>query len=88
MNTHRVATGYYINLYTDMRFLNYDVYINLNEPNDEPTPDEVDIIEKELRPILDDDDMDISEKRDAAEKKLNSLDLNCLMYGAEIVFNY
>lgn len=86
--TARLKTGQYINIYTDRRSHNYDVFVILNEVNDAPTDTEVDIIESEIRPILENDAIDTSEKRNMLEKALDDLELNCLEYGYELVFNY
>ena len=86
--TARLKTGQYINIYTDRSSRNYDVLIILNEANDAPTDTEVDIIESEIRPILENDMIDTSEKRAMSEKALDDLELNCLEYGCELVFNY
>lgn len=61
-----VACGYYINVFDDDR----DVFVILNEPNDAPTPEEVDVIEK----IVDGD-----------MKDLANTDLNCLRYGYQVI---
>lgn len=61
-----VATGFYINVYDDKK----DIFVILNEPNDEPTPEEVTKIEEVVR-------KDINE--------LENLDLNCLKFGYQII---
>ena len=77
--------GYYLNIFAPR---SYDVYIIFGEANDEPTPYEVAEIEAAIIPILNDDTLDISEKRAAGETKLDDINLNCMEFGYEIVFNY
>lgn len=61
-----VACGNYINVFDDYK----DIYVVLNEPNDSPTPEEVDEIER----IVDSD-----------YKDLEKAELNCLRYGYHVV---
>ena len=77
-----VAVGNYINVFSDDRNNDYDVFIILNEPNDQPTPEEVDIIEREVKAIYDSFSPD---KRREAQEVLDELDLNCLDYGCQVI---
>jgi len=77
-----IAIGNYINVFSDDRNNDYDVFVILNEPNDQPTPEEVDIIGREVKAIYDSFSPD---KRREAQEVLDELDLNCLDYGCQVV---
>ena len=81
-----ITTGHYINvfkpngvdLFGNEHYL-YDLYVVLNEPNDEPTQEEVTKIEEAI------DKMDPSTVRTNAAKVIELLDLNCTKYGFEVI---
>lgn len=80
-----VTTGYYINafkpngvdLFGNEHYL-YDLYVVLNEPNDEPTPEEVTKIEEAIS--------EINPMAFAADVKgaIEALNLNCTRFGFRI----
>ncbi len=77
-----IAVGNYINVYSDDRNNDYDVFVILNESNDQPTPEEVGIIEREVKAIYDSFSPD---KRRETQEALDELDLNCLDYGCQVI---
>lgn len=80
MGKRMLTTGTYINLWTI--YNDYDVFITLNEANCNPTPEEIDEIEKNIRPIF---ESNIKEKQKAAQDVLDEMELNCLVFGGEII---
>lgn len=80
-----VTTGYYINvfkpngvdLFGNEHYL-YDLYVVLNEPNDEPIPEEVTKIEEAISKI--------NPMAFAADVKgaIEALNLNCTRFGFRI----
>ena len=80
-----VTTGYYINvfkpngvdLFGNEHYL-YDLYVVLNEPNDEPTPEEVTKIEEAIGGI---DPMTFTAD---IKGRIEALNLNCTRFGFRI----
>ena len=77
-----VTTGYYINVFKPAYVDKYgteiclpDVYVVLNEPNDEPTPEEVTKIEEAINKI---NPLAISAD---GKKAIEDLNLNCTKFG-------
>ncbi len=81
-----ITAGYYINvfkpngvdLFGNEHYL-YDLYVLLNEPNDEPTPEEVTAIGKAI------DGIHHSLVKDQAYETIEKLNLNCTKFGFRIV---
>ena len=76
----RFASGFYINIYDE---LGKDVFILLNEPNDEPTIDENDaiqhIVERELK-----NGCSVERLQEAIEDS----GLNCVAWGVQVFMSY
>ena len=77
-----VTTGYYINVLNPVYVDKYgkeiclpDVYVVLNEPNDEPTPEEVTKIEEAISKIN-----PLAMSADG-KKAIEDLNLNCTRFG-------
>ena len=77
-----MTTGNYINVFND----DLDVFVILNEANDMPTTEEVDLIASTVKELLDknEDDMEVY------YKEINKLGLNCTSFGIQVivVMNY
>lgn len=76
------TTGYYINVFNPVYVDKYgteiclpDVYVVLNEPNDEPTPEEVTKIEEAIIKIN-----PLAMSADG-KKAIEDLNLNCTKFG-------
>lgn len=80
-----LTSGNYINLW-DLDG-NYDVFIIFNEANDDPTSDEIEVIEDAIRPICEDNSNSIDDKKEKIEEIMDYLDLNCLGYGCQVIIN-
>ena len=80
-----VTTGYYINAFNPVYVDKYgkeiclpDVYVVLNEPNDEPAPEEVTKIEEAISKI---NPLAISAD---GKKAIEDLNLNCTRFGFKL----
>lgn len=75
------ATGTYINEFDDW----YDVYVILNEPNDDPTRTEVDRISEVVKYHVAKEYTSVENLKRALELYLSQIGLNCLDFGFQII---
>lgn len=78
-----LTAGYYINLWNIDG--EYDVFIILNEANDEPTVNEISMIEDAIRPVCEDNS--VENKKEKMQEILDDLGLNCLDFGCQVIIN-
>lgn len=79
-----VATGNYVNVYDD----SYDVFVILNEPNDPPGVDDVDVIEKVVNKVFLEHPEDYKSKgmiSSRISEALDKLNFECMKYGYQIL---
>lgn len=75
------ATGNYINEFDEW----YDVYVILNEANDDPTPAEVDSISEVIKYHASQDYDSNAALENAIMIHLEGMDINCFDYGFHVV---
>ena len=78
------ATGAYINEFDDW----YDVYVILNEPNDDPNPNEVDRISEVIKYHAAQVYASAEDLKKALELYLEPIGLNCLDFGFRVVVTH
>ncbi|MEE1256001.1 MAG: hypothetical protein UHN47_05765 [Lachnospiraceae bacterium] len=79
------ASGHYINLYG-----NGDVFIILNEANDEPTAEEYCSIEQEISSVMQTNEfLSQQDLKDRVDEKLTYLEeqMECLQFGYQLIVN-
>ena len=86
MKNPNVAYGRYINIFFACDDFSYDVFVIINEPNDEPDVDEVETIKEVVHGIaLSKKTMSAKAFKEAIVKALNELDINTLKYGCQVL---
>ena len=86
MKNPNVAYGRYINIFFACDDFSYDVFIIINEPNDEPDVKEVETIKSVVHSIaLSKKVMSSNAFKKAIEKALNELDINTLKFGCQVL---
>lgn len=75
------ATGTYINEFDEW----YDIYVILNEPNDDPNPNEVDRISEVVKYHAAQVYASAEDLKKALELYLEQIGLNCLDFGFRVV---
>lgn len=77
----KVATGAYVNVYGK----GFDVFVILNEPNDAPDVFDVEKIETVVTNVATSKKVDKDSFEEVLSEKLEALELDCLMYGFQII---
>lgn len=81
------AFGYCLNVFPADTLSNLDIFIIFNEPNDEPTKEEIDIITDKIKNILKTDkhlDLNLPSEAKIFTEILRTK-LNCIRFGFQVV---
>lgn len=84
----KVATGMYINVYDAFNLCKggRDIFIVINEGNDDPTPEEVDQIQKIVEQVFSDPNFQtVKEEYREIDKRLDNSGLNCIQCGFQLL---
>ena len=86
MKNPNVAYGRYINIFFACDDFSYDVFVIINEPNDEPDAEEVEKIKSIVHSVaLSKKTMSSKTFKEAIKKALDKLDINTLRYGCQVL---
>lgn len=84
----KAAVGYYINIfeYSLLGREGKDVYIIFNEANQEPTSEEVELIQSEVENVLRENvNYDVHELKEMICETVESLGCECVSYGVQVI---
>lgn len=80
-----VALGYYLNLYQVSEGIEKDVFIIFNEPNDMPTQEECEEIEKKLEKYIAKKSISLKSLKNQIRADIESMNLKCAEWGFQVI---